>query len=78
MSHLTRRSAPLSDAQLLASTRVARRAKAVLSILRVRQLLNLSDEDLCFAVSIVLDRELGDVGLRVCSQYQTEDIRSKQ
>lgn len=76
--NIPRRPAPPSEAQLLASTRVARRAKAILAILRTRQLLSLSEEDLCFAVSVVLGRESEGLGLRVCSQYQDEGVRDKQ
>lgn len=39
-----------------ATSRVTKRAKAVLAILRVKDMLDLTDEDLCYAVSIVLER----------------------
>ena len=47
----------LSTARKQAATsRVTRRAKAALAILRVKDTLGLTDEDLCYAVSIVLER----------------------
>lgn len=39
-----------------ATSRVTKRAKAALAILRTRDMLGLTDEDLCYAVSIVLER----------------------
>lgn len=39
-----------------ATSRVTKRAKAALAILRVKNMLDLTDEDLCYAVSIVLER----------------------
>ncbi|EFT2769193.1 hypothetical protein HVL72_001987 [Escherichia coli] len=61
--------------------RIARRAKAVLSILRVRQLLDLTEDDLRFAVSVVLARELDGQCVAVVqmhSQYQTEELRGNR
>ena len=55
MSHRLR-PAPPSRAEVLESTRVVRRVKAALAILRVKDMLDLTDEDLCHAVSIVLER----------------------
>lgn len=55
MSHRLR-PAPPSRAEQLASTRTVRRVKAALAILRTKDMLDLTDEDLCYAVSIVLER----------------------
>lgn len=58
--------------------RVSRRAKAVLSILRVKSLLGLTDADLLFAVAAVMEREVAGLGREMFPQYQTEEMRSKQ
>ncbi|EJT5104040.1 hypothetical protein IGG11_001502 [Escherichia coli] len=74
ITHSLTRAAPPSEID----ERIARRAKAVLSILRVRQLLDLTEGDLRFAVSVVLDRELNGRYVAVVqmhSQYQTEEVR---
>lgn len=58
--------------------RVSRRAKAVLSILRVKTLLGLTDADLLFAVAAVMERDVAELGREMFPQYQTEEMRSKQ
>ena len=45
----------------LSSQRITRRAKAVLSVLRVRNILGLTDEDVLYAVSVVLERTVTTV-----------------
>lgn len=58
--------------------RVSRRAKAVLSILRVKTLLGLTDADLLFAAAAVMERDAAGLEREMFPQYQAEEIRSKQ
>lgn len=51
---------PVAQRQL-SSQRITRRAKAVLSVLRVKNILGLTDEDLLYAASVVLERTLTTV-----------------
>lgn len=64
--------------QQLVARRVSRRAKAVLSILRVKTLLDLTDADLLLAVAAVMERDVAGLGLELFPQYQTGEMRSKQ
>lgn len=64
--------------QQFVAQRVSRRAKAVLSILRVKTLLGLTDADLLLAVAAVMERDVAGLGLEIFPQYQTGEMRSKQ
>lgn len=68
---------PVAKQQFVAQ-RVSRRAKAVLSILRVKTLLGLTDADLLFAVAAVMERDVAGLGREMFTQYQTEDVRGNR
>lgn len=72
MSHFPHlRPAPPSRAEVLESTRVVRRVKAALAILRVKDMLDLTDEDLCYAVSIVLERAPECLDIQISTPSET-------
>lgn len=70
MSHRLR-PAPPSRAEVLESTRVVRRVKAALAILRVKDMLDLTDEDLRCAVSIVLEHAPECLDIQISTPSET-------